>query len=216
MTLAKLAFQLNLSSLRGRGLPPLVLLSDPLRLPDPAPAARRLPRGSAVILRDYGARGRDERAARLARLCRARGLVLLVAGDGRLAARVGAQGVHFPEALAGRARAWRRRRPGWLITVAAHSRMALVRAARAGADAALLSPVFTTPSRPSARPLGALRFAALARLSPLPVYALGGLDAALARRLKGSGAAGLAAIGALAVPPTGPGDGDDAAPAPGG
>lgn len=204
MTLAKLAFQLNSSNPRARGLPPLLLLSDLLRLPDPAAAARRLPRGSAVILRNYGEQGRDRRAAALAGLCRARGLVLLVAGDGRLAARVGAKGVHFPEALAGRARAWRRRRPGWLITVAAHSHAALVRAARVGADAALLSPVFPTPSRPDARPLGAVRFARLVRLSPLPVYALGGLDAINARRLVGSGAAGLAAIGALAGGRAGP------------
>jgi len=199
MTLAKLARELNLSNPAARRLPPLVLLTDTRRLPDPMAAIRALPRGSAVILRHYDDPGRARLAARLAPLCRRRRLVLLVAGDGRLAARVGAQGVHFPEALAMSARAWRRRRPRWLITVAAHSGPALRRAARAAADAALLGPVFATPSHPEARPLGALRFAALARRSPLPVYALGGIDAAGARRLKGSGAAGLAAIGALAA-----------------
>ncbi|MEE8247847.1 MAG: thiamine phosphate synthase, partial [Alphaproteobacteria bacterium] len=111
MTLAKLALELNLSHPAGRGLPPLVLLSDSLRLPDPIAAAALLPSGSAVILRNYDDPGRAQLAARLAPLCRQRRLILLVAGDGRLAARVGAQGVHFPEALACRARAWRRRRP---------------------------------------------------------------------------------------------------------
>ncbi len=72
---------------------------------------------------------------------------------------------------------------------------ALFRAARAGADAVLLAPVFQTASHPDSRPLGCLRFAAWCRESPLPVYALGGVSETSRRRLKGSGAAGLAGIG---------------------
>jgi thiamine-phosphate pyrophosphorylase len=74
----------------------------------------------------------------------------------------------------------------------------LWRARRAGADAALVGPVFATASHPGARPLGPLLFAALARLSPLPVYALGGIEETTARRLKAAGAQGFAAIGAFA------------------
>ena len=159
-----------------------------------APAARE--RGHLASLRCR--RARRARARRLARLCRARGLVLLVAGDARLAAAVGAGGIHLREREIRRASDWRRRRPTWLITVAAHSRASLVAAHRAGADAALLAPVFATASHPGAPTLGPVRFAALACASPLPVIALGGIDARTAPRLKASGAAGLAAISGLA------------------
>jgi thiamine-phosphate pyrophosphorylase len=176
-------------------LPCLFLVTDERRLPDPLPAIARLPRGAGVIFRHYGDRERAATGARVARLCRARRLVLLVAGDAGLAARWRADGVHLPERLAARARGLRQRRPRWLITAAAHSRPALVRAARAGADAALLSPVFATASHPGAPALGILRFAALARRAPLPVIALGGITARARRRLIAAGAAGIAGIG---------------------
>ncbi len=121
-----------------------------------------------------------------------------MAGSGALAARIRADGVHFPEGLARRARAWRQRRPGWLISVAAHSSPALHRAKIVGADAALVSPVFPTDSHAGAPGIGPLRFARLVQASEIPVYALGGVTAATARRLGGSGAAGIAAIGAFA------------------
>ena len=180
-------------------LPPLILMTDAVRLPDPEPALARLPRGSAVILRHRDAAERERLARRLAPHCRRLGLSLIVAGDARLAAAVRADGLHLPEAMLrhGR-RGWRLlRRPGWLVTAAAHSPAAIRAAARAGADAVLLSPVFATASHPGAAALGPLRFANLVRHSPLPVYALGGVSVATAPRLAGSGAAGLAAIGGL-------------------
>jgi thiamine-phosphate pyrophosphorylase len=191
-TLAKQARRLNARAPRGRGLPALLLLTDEARLPDPCGAAARLPRGAGVILRHYGAPSRAALAARLAALCRRRGLKLLVAEDWRLAAAVRAQGVHLPERPQRRFRP----RPGWLVTAAAHSAPALVRAARLGADAALLSPAFPTRSHPGRPALGAVRFARLAHAAPLPVYALGGVNGENARRLRG--AIGVAAIGALA------------------
>ncbi|HJM49717.1 MAG TPA: thiamine phosphate synthase [Alphaproteobacteria bacterium] len=195
MTLAKLALHLN--SAAPPGLPPLVLLSDAVRLADPRAAAARLPRGTALVLRHYGQPGREKLARELVAICRPRGVSLLVAGDGALAARVGAAGLHLPESLAGQAGRWRRARPGWLVTAAAHSLPALHKAANAGAQAALLSPLFATASHPERRHLGAVRFAAITRAARLPVYALGGIEAANARRLKGSGAVGVAAIAGI-------------------
>jgi thiamine-phosphate pyrophosphorylase len=186
-------------------LPRLILVTDETRLPDPAAAIRRLPPGAAVILRHYGAPDRPALARRLAALCRRRGVRLLIAGDWRLAAAVGADGVHLPEAMARRGpAAWGwggPRRPGFFITAAAHSPAALWRAARAGADAALLSPVFATASHPGAAGIGVTRFATWCRRAPLPVYALGGIDRRTARRLAGAGAAGFAFLGALTAAP---------------
>jgi thiamine-phosphate pyrophosphorylase len=128
--------------------------------------------------------------------------VFLVAGDWRLACRVRADGLHLPEGLARHGRQdWRRaRRPGFLVTQAAHGMGALALAARLGVDAAIASPVFPTASHPGASALGAVRFARLVRMARLPVYALGGIDAVTARRLAASGAAGVAAVSWLARP----------------
>lgn len=170
------------------------------RLPDPEAAVAGLPLGSAVILRDYDAPDRAARAVSLARLCRSHGLRLLVAGDARLAVAVGAHGLHLPEGLVrGSDRRWGLwRKPGWLVTAAAHSPGAIARARRTGVDAVLLSPVFETASHPGAPALGSLLFAAWTRKARIPVYALGGMTAARTRRLTGSGAAGIAAIGGFA------------------
>lgn len=191
-------FVANLKHRIGKGnRPRLALMTDDTRLPDPAATIRALPPGSMVILRDYGAPGRAALARRLAVLCKRRRLTFLVAGDWRLAARVGADGLHLPEAMAKRGRGpWSRRR--WIVTAAAHSQAALFRAARAGADAALLAPVFPTASHPGRPALGPVRFAAQVRRSPLPVYALGGIGPVTARRLKGAGHAGFAGIGEIA------------------
>ena len=177
-------------------LPALFLMTDDQRLPDPEAAIRALPAGAGVVFRHYRDPQRERRGAALRALCRARRLVFLVAGDGRLAARLGADGLHLPEGMSGGLRGWRRRRPGWLITIAAHSAPALRRAA--GADAAFVSPAFATESHRGAPCLGPLRLAALIRQSPVPAIALGGISARSARRLNGIRLAGVAAISGLA------------------
>jgi len=151
MKLAEVAKRLNSENAAGLGLPPLLLITDAQRLPDPAGAAERLPSGSAVLLRDYDMVARDALAFELAEVARRRDVKLLIAGNPALAIRVGAAGIHLPEARAGEAWHWRHRRQ-WLITIAAHSRQALRQAAMCGADAALLSPVFATASRAIAKP----------------------------------------------------------------
>lgn len=130
----------------------------------------------------------------MASVCRARGLTFLVAADAALAAEVGADGVHWPEALLARQMS----RPAGIITAAAHGQSGLQAAAAQRCDAAILSPVFATSSHPDAAPLGLDGFRALVRAAQLPVVALGGVTAANADALVGSGAAGIAAIGAFA------------------
>src|ERR1041384_7766902 len=80
---------------RGPKLPRLWLFTDARRLPDPRPAIARLPRGLAgVVLRHDAEPGRAMLGRDIARICRARRLALVVAGDARLAAVLGA-GVHL-------------------------------------------------------------------------------------------------------------------------
>jgi len=169
-------------------LPPLALMTDDERLPDPVPAAKALPRGSLIVLR---ARDRVRRAE-LASALRTLPHLLLIANDAALAARIGADGVHFSEANARGAARIRAEHSGWLITAAAHGRPA-----DGPFDALFLSPIFPTPSHPGGATLGPARANALASQSRTPIYALGGITPANARLLHGF--VGIAAIGALDV-----------------
>jgi thiamine-phosphate pyrophosphorylase len=173
-------------------LPGLWLLSDPARLPDPAPLLGGLPRGSAVLLRGAA----PEVARRVAAICRARGLVLMVGGDGRAALLLGA-GLHVPDRADCRnLLPFLLNRRGRVLSVAVHGRAGVARARRLAADAALVSPAFPTASHPGAPALGPIRWGALAEVLGRPAIALGGMTALRMRRLPRRWAVGWAAIGA--------------------
>jgi thiamine-phosphate pyrophosphorylase len=180
-------------------LPTVWWMTDDIRTPDPRAILARLPRASAVILRHYGDSARARLAADLAALCRRYGLTLMVSGDWRLGAKVGARGLHLAEHLARRgpgpgARLWLRRGRR-LLTAAAHGARGLARAGEIGADAALLSPVFATASHANVPGLGVTRAALMARGARLPVMALGGVTRLRAHALTRRGFAGMAGIG---------------------
>lgn len=181
-------------------VPVLWLFTDPRRLPDPCAAVARLPKGAAgVVLRHDTDGARSALGRTLARLCRARRLSLVVAGDARLAAALGA-GVHLRSGRwPGPSRPARRRHA--LLTSSAHETQSLRRAAAAGADLVFLSPAFPTESHPGVLALGPVRWARLARglgrPPGRPVAALGGVDGTSARRLPRQACAGAGAIGAL-------------------
>ena len=196
-TVAELARRLNSRNRAPPWLPPLLLLTDERRLEDPRPFVELLAGLGGLVLRHYADPHRAALAAELARLCRRAGVPFLVGADAALAAAVRADGVHFPEALAARAVGLRAARPHWLITAAAHGARALRRARLAGADAALLSPFFATRSHPNTVPLGPVKGARLVRTAGLPVYALGGIDPAAARRLQAHEICGFAGVGGL-------------------
>jgi thiamine-phosphate pyrophosphorylase len=106
---------------------------------------------------------------------------------------VRAAGVHLPgrwsAEQAGRARI------GGMVSVGCHSVGEVAVARAAGADIALLSPVFATESHPEARPLGLEALAAACRTAGrMPVYALGGVNAENAASCIAAGAVGVAGI----------------------
>lgn len=192
--LARVAVRLNREA-GSPAIPSLYLFTDPLRLPDPFAAAARLPRGAAVVYRHFGAADRFAVARGLARLARRRGLVLLVAADPDLAARVGADGVHWPERLLPSRRGNER-----IVTAAAHSAAAAARAFAAGMDCCVLGPLLPTASSSGRRPLGLFRASQTARAAPGRVIGLGGINVSSAPLLVGRGFAGIAAVEGLAGP----------------
>lgn len=151
-------------------LPSLWLLTDARNDAVLGRALARLPRGSGLVFRHYHLPPAERRArfAQVRRLCRAHGHIAVLAGE----ARWPADG-HYGRKIMGRL---------WLAT--AHSAREIARANLRGADAVLLSPVFPTRSHPGAATLGPVRFRLLARLSAVPVVALGGMDRGRALALR--------------------------------
>lgn len=188
--------------LPARNVPVLWLFTDALRVPDPQAAVAALPRRlCGVVFRHDGAAGRAALAKAVSRQCRALAIPLVVAGNARLAAAVGA-GVHLRNGRRtadGGLKRWLR--PAALVTSSAHSGADLRRARTMGADAVFLSPALPTRSHPGAPALGIVRWAALARLARNEGMALGGVEGRMTRRLprwcRGAGAIGaLMAAGA--------------------
>ena len=196
--LARAAARLNAASAHPAEWPPLALMTDDERLPGPLAAARALPRGSLVIVRARGIGPRAQQTQDLLRIARTRDLVVLVAGDVALAARLGADGLHLSAARAHEIPNWRAHYPHFRFSAAAHSLVEILRAARCGTDAVFLSAVFRTQSHPGRTALMPLRASSIARAVRVPVYALGGLTADNAGTLSHA-FSGIAAIGALAV-----------------
>ena len=95
----------------------------------------------------------------------------------------------------------RRAHPGWLISAAAHGAAAIHRGRDFELDALLVSAVFPSRSPSAKAAIGPIRLAALIRVARTPVIALGGINNKNAPRLLSTGAAGIAAIEALAVTP---------------
>jgi len=174
--------------------PVLWLFTDATRGRDPLVAAARLPKGlCGVVFRHDAVANRAPMGRALARICRARRLGLVVAGDVRLAVALRA-GIHlrggrWPGVMAANSRRSR------LVTSSSHDYKELRRARLAGAAVVFLSPAFPTESHPGAPALGAVRWVALARRGGrVGVYALGGVCGATAVSLapfcRGAGAIG--------------------------
>ena len=163
---------------RFHSLPDLWLISDKRNDAVLKSALARLPRGSGFIYRHYHLppEGRLARFLELGRVARARDHLVILAGNAKLAAAWGADGIYdAPLSLSPR--------PGLLRLATVHSMREMRQANAVGADAALVSPVFATRSHADARLLGPLQFHAIAAHAAMPVIALGGMDATKASRL---------------------------------
>jgi thiamine-phosphate pyrophosphorylase len=177
----------------------LLFFTEPVRTPEPEAVAERLPAGAGIVYRPFEASDAIARGLRLAKIARDRGLVLLAGADPVLAKTIEADGLHLPQRLVETAPTLRSTHPAWRLTVAAHDLAAVHRAVRCGAEAVVVSPVFPSNSPSAGTPLGVAGVGEIAGESPLPVYALGGVNAKTAGTLIGAGVYGLAAIEAFLI-----------------
>jgi thiamine-phosphate pyrophosphorylase len=160
--------------------------------------------GGAAVVQLRCKRSTDADTLALARALRgptrAAGALLFVNDRFDLALAAGADGVHLgqedlpPERLPAAARA------RLLVGRSTHTLAQARAAAGAGVDYVALGPVFATASKETPWPARGVALAAEAAraVAPLPLVAIGGVDAGRARALAGAGVAAVAVISAVA------------------
>lgn len=148
-----------------QSLPLLWLLSDARNDAGLEEALRDLPRGSGFVFRHYHLLPSERRARfdELAGLARACDHKVILSGEGDW----GADGSYGPAVQPAEG----------LKLATAHDGQEIAAAVAAGADGIFLSPVFPTASHPGTSTLGVHGFHVLAQQSPVPVIALGGMNA---------------------------------------
>lgn len=120
---------------------------------------------------------------------------VLVSSRVDLALATHAAGVHLPERDIPVAAARRLLGEGRLLGRSVHSLEAARQAAEEGADYLVFGPVFESESHPGQKPEGLRSLRELVEAVPIPILAIGGVDAARAGECREAGAAGFAAIG---------------------
>ncbi|MFQ3582011.1 thiamine phosphate synthase [Chloracidobacterium validum] len=143
--------------------------------------------------KDLSARALTQMAAAMVAALSGSRTKLLVNDRLDVAYAAGAHGVHLTARSLPPAVVRRCVPPGFLIAVSTHNR-AEIAAAEDAADFAVCGPVFPSGNKPV---LGLEAFAALARETTLPLFALGGVNRDNAPLVAAAGAAGIASIRAF-------------------
>ncbi len=118
-----------------------------------------------------------ERARRLAALCREHGALCIINDRPDLAVLADADGVHLGQEDLPAPRARRIVGPDRLIGVSTHDAGQLEAALQAGPDYVAVGPVFASPTKPQDHVPGPPLLGAAVARSPVPVVAIGGIDA---------------------------------------
>jgi len=126
------------------------------------------------------------------------GTRLLINGRIDIALAVGADGVHLPSDGLPVEVAKGLLRPGMVLGVSCHSAQEVIAAANAGADYAVLGPIYRTPSKERyGAPLGLAVLEDAIKRAPLPIFAIGGIRREDLEALFGAGVFGVALSRAL-------------------
>ncbi|MFM7267861.1 MAG: thiamine phosphate synthase [Cyanobium sp.] len=146
-------------------------------------------------------RTRLEEARALRRLCQRHGALFVVNDRLDLALAVEADGVHLgqgdlPIPLARRLLGAER-----LIGSSTHAPEQLQRAVAEGCDYVGVGPVNATPTKPGREPVGLAYITAAAAASPLPFFAIGGIEASMLPAVISAGAARVAVVRAITAAP---------------
>lgn len=182
-----------------------VLADDDPRWPaDPIAQAEAACAGGAAVVQLRCKHATDREALRLGEAIRARtraaGVLFVVNDRFDLALALGADGVHLGQDDVPPARLPAAARERLLVGRSTHDLEQLAAAAAEPVDYLALGPLFGTTSKATPHaPLGVdVAREAARRAAPLPLVAIGGIDARRAAELAAAGVAGVAVISAVA------------------
>ena len=191
--------------------PVICFVTDRRRVPGGTEAAllARITAAARAGVHLIQIRERDLEARSLARLVTAavaavRGTASRILVNDRLdvALSAGAHGVHLRGDSVPATRAREIAPRGFLLGRSVHSREEAVRVAEAGdLDYLMFGTVFDTSSKPGVSGSGSELLATVARATPLPVLAIGGITVSRMSAVAVAGAAGFAGIGLFAESP---------------
>ncbi|MFM9111459.1 MAG: thiamine phosphate synthase [Prochlorococcaceae cyanobacterium] len=140
---------------------------------------------------------RLEQARRLRALCAEHGALFLVNDRIDLALAVDADGVHLGQDDLPPALARRLLGPERLIGRSTHTPEQLAQAVADGCDYVGVGPVHATPTKPGREPVGLAYVRAAAAASPIPWFAIGGVEAATLAAVRAAGARRVAVVRAI-------------------
>jgi thiamine-phosphate pyrophosphorylase len=137
-------------------------------------------------------------AERVAAVCRAHGVPLIVNDRVDVALAIGADGVHLGRGDMPVEIARRIVGEGMIVGATVRNREHLAEAVRGGADYAGLGPIFATSTKiVGVEPLGLAAVRDVSSASPIPIIAIAGIDLSNVRSVIAAGAHGVAVIGAI-------------------
>ncbi len=175
----------------------LCLLFDPIACRHDPWSTLAAALGAGVDLVQWRTKGRgDEQLDRCLQLCRRQRVPVLVNDDVDLAIRCGANGAHVGQDDMAAAEARRRLGESWL-GVSTHDPAQIAAAIAAGADYVGFGPCYPTTTKGYTVGKSAAEIAAAVAACPIPMFAIGGIDAEVLPALRELGVRRVAVSSAI-------------------
>jgi len=161
-------------------------------------AIENLPKNSAVIFREYDlpAQEREKLAQEIIAICRKNNHKILIGKNFELARKLKADGVHFSDNDRLSLQILNRRNlpQKFILSVACHNFLSVLKFRKLKVDAVFISPIFATKSHPEAKLIGLQALSRIILKAKHPIYALGGINSQNINSLQKLGAKGIGGI----------------------
>ena len=168
-------------------LPNIWLFTDSIKTKNPIELAKKLPKKTGVVIRDYNSVNKEEIINEIVNIKNRRLLTLLIAGKHKRTKYI--DGIHMPVWLK-----TSNNRRHKIISMSVHSAKDVRKSIDIKANIVFISPVFSTSSHMDKSCLGVIRLGLMAKLFKIPVIALGGINNTNITRLRNLPISGCAGI----------------------